>query len=188
MKPWTLVGSLYVRNITDTYSCVINKLSSAANVKAPATTKQTSTVNMQTSTTNVQTSAAIKQIHTTTTQKPATTKMLPTANTQTLDAIKQMPLPLHRRPSLLPASPASHPQTRHPWASLPPARYLPTFALTYQQASPHPLLWEIARSGNQERQFPQSQTWKELLPNLGAYQMGNGLTGYPTMEIMHQIQ
>ncbi|KAJ9069606.1 hypothetical protein DSO57_1016767 [Entomophthora muscae] len=41
-----------VRNIPDTYSCVINKLSPAANVKAP-TTKKTSTVNVQTSAINM---------------------------------------------------------------------------------------------------------------------------------------
>ncbi|KAJ9073285.1 hypothetical protein DSO57_1018167 [Entomophthora muscae] len=44
---WKVLHS--VRNIPDTYSCVINKLSPAANVKAPASTKQTSTINVQTS-------------------------------------------------------------------------------------------------------------------------------------------
>ncbi|KAJ9073315.1 hypothetical protein DSO57_1017875 [Entomophthora muscae] len=38
-----------VRNILDTYSCVINKLSPAANVKAPSATEETSAVNVQTS-------------------------------------------------------------------------------------------------------------------------------------------
>ncbi|KAJ9073518.1 hypothetical protein DSO57_1015654 [Entomophthora muscae] len=78
-----------VRNIPDFYSCVINKLSPAAKVKAPAATKQTSTVNIQTSavteqtpTTNVQTSAAIKQIHTAIMQKPVTTKRSPAVSMQ----------------------------------------------------------------------------------------------------------
>ncbi|KAJ9087661.1 hypothetical protein DSO57_1030966 [Entomophthora muscae] len=103
----------YVRNISDTYSCVIKKLSPAINVKAPAATKQTSAITKQTSTTNVRTSTATKQIHaattqksattklllavnvqvpttTTTTEKPATAKLLPTANAQTPTAIEQM--------------------------------------------------------------------------------------------------
>ncbi|KAJ9082917.1 hypothetical protein DSO57_1000219 [Entomophthora muscae] len=195
-----------VRNIPDTYSCVINKLSPAANVKAPIATKQTSA-------TNVQTSAAIKQIHTATmqkpaitkrspdvsmqaptatvqapaasTQKPATTKLLPAANTQALAAIKQMPTATTQAPTTL-ASPTCKPSSNQAPMGQPATCHLPAFALPCQQASPHPLLWEIARLGNQERQFPQSQTWEELLPNLGAYQMGNELTGYPTMEIMHQ--
>ncbi|KAJ9088389.1 hypothetical protein DSO57_1023622 [Entomophthora muscae] len=120
-----------VRNIPDTYSCVINKLSPAANVKAPIATKQTSA-------TNVQTSAAIKQIHTSTmrkpaitkrspavsmqaptatvqapaasTQKPATTKLLPAANTQALAAIKQMPTTTAQAPTTL-ASPTCKPSS-----------------------------------------------------------------------------
>ncbi|KAJ9074481.1 hypothetical protein DSO57_1005801 [Entomophthora muscae] len=61
------MGTAAVRNIADTYSCVINKLSPTASVKVPAATEQTSAVNMQistvtkqTSATNVQTSASIK--------------------------------------------------------------------------------------------------------------------------------
>ncbi|KAJ9072969.1 hypothetical protein DSO57_1021453 [Entomophthora muscae] len=53
----------WCQEFPDTYSCVINKLSPAINVKAPASTEQmsaanmqTSTVTKQTSTTNVQTS------------------------------------------------------------------------------------------------------------------------------------
>ncbi|KAJ9077190.1 hypothetical protein DSO57_1019020 [Entomophthora muscae] len=65
-----------VRNIPDTYSCVINKLSPAANVKASAATKQTS--------------ATIKQIHTTTMWKPITTKPLPAVNMQAPAATKKM--------------------------------------------------------------------------------------------------
>ncbi|KAJ9076635.1 hypothetical protein DSO57_1024290 [Entomophthora muscae] len=44
----------------------------------------------------------------------------------------------------------------------------PPLALPYQQASEPPLLGKIAKSGNQKRQFPQSQIWEELLPKLGA--------------------
>ncbi|KAJ9077114.1 hypothetical protein DSO57_1019849 [Entomophthora muscae] len=94
-----------VRNIPDTYSCVTNKLSPAANVKAPTTTEQMSAI-------NVQTSAAIKQIHTATMWKPTTTKLLLAANTQMPTATAQAPTFLVS-PTCKPAPPASHLQTRH---------------------------------------------------------------------------
>ncbi|KAJ9050724.1 hypothetical protein DSO57_1011841 [Entomophthora muscae] len=167
-----------VRNIPDTYSCVINKLSPTANVKAPTATKQiaavnvqTSAVTKQTSATNVQTSGAIKQIHTATIQKPTTTKQTSAVNVQALATTKQTsavtvqaPLSSSRCPLLLPAPPASHPQTRHSWASLPLTSHLPAFALPCQQASPHPLLWEIARLENQERQFPKAKLGRNCCP------------------------
>ncbi|KAJ9060304.1 hypothetical protein DSO57_1032204 [Entomophthora muscae] len=71
-----------VKNIPDTYSCLINKLSPAANVKAPAATKQMSAV-------NVQTSAAIKKIHTATMWKTATTKRSPAVSMQAPAATKK---------------------------------------------------------------------------------------------------
>ncbi|KAJ9073205.1 hypothetical protein DSO57_1019097 [Entomophthora muscae] len=185
---------------------VTTKLLPAVNVQAPAATKQTSTattrapaattqkpvttkllpaVNVQAPTTTKQMSTTAAQAPVASTQKPATTKLLPAANTQTLASIKQMPTATAQAPTTL-ASPTCKPSSNQaPMGQ--PATCLPAFAFPCQQTSPHPLLLEIARLGNQERQFPQSQTWEELLPNLVAYQMENVLTGYPTMEIMHQI-
>ncbi|KAJ9065931.1 hypothetical protein DSO57_1014551 [Entomophthora muscae] len=138
-----------VRNIPDTYSCVINKLS-------PAATEQTSTVTKQSSVTNVQTSAAIKQIHTSTMQKPATAKLSPAVNMQAPTATKKtsaakqihtattqkpattklLPPPLHRCPPLLTAQPASHTQTRYLWASLPPASLCPPMPAGQSPSTP----------------------------------------------------
>ncbi|KAJ9078527.1 hypothetical protein DSO57_1005970 [Entomophthora muscae] len=91
------------------------KQTSSATVRAPITTKQIHAatkllpvVNMQAPAATAQAPVATKQIHTT------TTKLLPAVNTQTLAAIEQMPTATERRPPLLTAPPASHPQTRHP--------------------------------------------------------------------------
>ncbi|KAJ9086578.1 hypothetical protein DSO57_1002703 [Entomophthora muscae] len=153
-----------VRNNTDTYSCVINKLS-------PATTKQMSAVNMQTSAVSKQMFTTTAQAPATITQKPVTTKLLPAVNVQAPAATKQMstttaqapaattqkpvtttchllstcrrllplsrcPPPLHRRPPLFPAPPASHPQTRHPWASLLPASLCPPMPAGQSPSTP----------------------------------------------------
>ncbi|KAJ9078349.1 hypothetical protein DSO57_1007386 [Entomophthora muscae] len=121
-----MATSVTVRNIPDTYSCVINKLS-------PAATKQTSATNMQTS-------AAIKQIHIASMWKPTTTKLLPVANTQTLAAIKQMPTATAQAPTTL-ASPTCRPSSNQapmgqPATFQPPASLCPLMPAGQSPSTP----------------------------------------------------
>ncbi|KAJ9067296.1 hypothetical protein DSO57_1000878 [Entomophthora muscae] len=208
-------NSAFKKDLYSTESCLINKLSpattkqtSAATARAPATNKQihaattwksattklSPTVNVQTPATTKQTStattqvpAAIKQLHTATTQKPTITKLLPTANTQMPTTIEQMHIATVQAPTTL-TSPICKPSANQALMSQsafcqPPTSLYPPMPAGQSPSTP----LGNSQIRKQGRDFPQSQTWKELRPNLGAYQMGNELTGSPTMKTMHQI-